>query len=492
MIMMFTLLTLSLSTTVVSNQPHILYMVVDDLGWTDVGFHGSNFPTPVLDKLVTESVEMSKYYVQPSCSPTRSSLMTGRYPFNMGMQHLTTIIPGSTAHIPLDVKTIAEVMKEQGYETHMVGKWHLGYASWKYTPIGRGFDTFTGYLGGMIDYYNRTMNAGDIVGYDFWHNTAADYTHDGSYTLTDYMTDSEAALRKTVAAGKPSFLYFAHQNIHIPIDVPPTTSPKCESVSPDRRKTLCDMMSVLDSAIGETLQLYKDLGIWNNTLMIITTDNGGMTYYQDAFPGSASSNWPLRAGKTTLFEGGVKGVCLLTGGDNVFPSNIRNLKYFGMAHAADLMPTILTAAGMSDIVPSLEFDGVSHWESITKNLTSPRSEVPVNIVYSGLNYTSIINNDMKLIVGKVQGAYDGYWTVSPYKEIPAPFDPHNTTRLFNLSADPNEYHNIAESHPEIVEFLKQRIESYVKGKRYSEPTENTFHPLAVPELHNGTWAPFLH
>merc|ERR1719305_1446381 len=131
-------------------------MVLDDVGWTDVGYHGSDFPTPVIDQLATkDGVRLENYYVQQVCSPTRSALMTARYPFRTGMQHSTTLTPGTLAALPADTPTIAEALKSKGYDTHAIGKWHLGYASWDNTPLGRGFKTYNGYLQGACDYYNK-------------------------------------------------------------------------------------------------------------------------------------------------------------------------------------------------------------------------------------------------------------------------------------------------------------------------------------------------
>ncbi len=106
-------------------KPHLVMMVIDDLGWTDVSFHGGSFPTPNIDKLAADGVVLDKYYVQQVCSPTRSALMTARYPFRTGLQHSTTLLPGTGAKIPTDTATIAEVLKTVGYTTHAIGKWHL-------------------------------------------------------------------------------------------------------------------------------------------------------------------------------------------------------------------------------------------------------------------------------------------------------------------------------------------------------------------------------
>ena len=491
--MLRTLITflLVVATASSDNRPHILYMVIDDVGWADVGFHGSDFPTPVIDRLVDSGVEMSRFYVQPVCSPTRSSMMTGRYAFNMGMQHVTTIKPGSKAHMPTDVKTVADILKENGYDTHMIGKWHLGYASWNYTPTSRGFDTHTGYMGGMIDYYTRNMTLDYANGYDFWKGHQVNTLRNGSYTMIDYLTDADAVLTESASSGNPTFMYFAHQNIHVPLDYPPTRSSVCRDILPTRRAILCDMMSALDTAIGDLIDTYKRLGMWNNTILVTATDNGGMTYYEEQGLSSASSNWPLRGGKTTLFEGGVRGVCFINGGSDAFPSHLKGHKYEGLSHVTDLVPTILSAAGMDMLVREHKFDGVSQWDSITNGKSSPRSEIPINIIWGGRNFTSIISNDMKLIVGLFDGVYDGYWTISPYKRLPPPHDVHHFTRLFNLTEDPLEQNNIVERFPDIVRNLRERISFYVNGSSYSEPQPNDVDPASLPRLHNGVWAPFL-
>ena len=177
-----------------ATPPHLVMMVLDDLGWTDVGFHGSDFPTPNIDKLAKEGVILDKYYVQQVCSPTRSALMTARYPFRTGLQHTTTLMPGSEAAIPKDTSTIAEVLKRSGYSTHAIGKWHLGFQGWDDTPIGRGFESHAGYLNGAIDYYHHDFGFNFIrngtstkAGLDFWRNKTAAWDYDGKHTTGFYM-----------------------------------------------------------------------------------------------------------------------------------------------------------------------------------------------------------------------------------------------------------------------------------------------------------------
>ncbi|CAE8600890.1 unnamed protein product, partial [Polarella glacialis] len=113
-----------------AKSPNVVLLVLDDIGWADVGYHGGNFPTPNIDKLAKTGVELDRMYVMPQCSPTRAAIMTGRYSFRTGLQHFETLLPGATGGIPSGTPTIADTFKSAGYATHMVGKWHIGYSKW--------------------------------------------------------------------------------------------------------------------------------------------------------------------------------------------------------------------------------------------------------------------------------------------------------------------------------------------------------------------------
>merc|ERR1719410_2925103 len=158
-----------------ASSPNILFIVVDDLGWTDISHHNAEYKTPHLDALYSSGIELTNYYIHPDCSPTRSAIMTGKYAWKTGLQNLGTVPPGSTQHIPFDTPTMAELMKSAGYDTHGLGKWHLGYAAWNMTPIERGFDSYFGFFQGEQFYYNHTFQsrAENIYGgFDFFDDRA--------------------------------------------------------------------------------------------------------------------------------------------------------------------------------------------------------------------------------------------------------------------------------------------------------------------------------
>eukprot|EP01065_Artemidia_motanka_P007434 TRINITY_DN1369_c3_g1_i1.p1 TRINITY_DN1369_c3_g1~~TRINITY_DN1369_c3_g1_i1.p1 ORF type:complete len:525 (+),score=166.56 TRINITY_DN1369_c3_g1_i1:78-1577(+) len=480
-------------------RPHLVLMVLDDIGWADLSMRGSSFPTPNLDSLAQGGVLLDRYYVQPVCSPTRSSFMTGRYPFHTGMQHFDTLMPGTEAHLPLDVPTLPELLKETGYETHMVGKWHLGYAKHKYTPVGRGFQTYMGYLQGQVDYYNHTVGVKNtpINGYDFWDNTSgvleAMWGDDGTYTMGKYVQYAEKVI-DNLSPGKSLFLYYTHQEIHIPIEYPPQAkyAELCSKVPKDvpsemmNRQALCSMISDLDERVGDFVTLLKQKEMWSNTLMFVSTDNGGMTHWAEIWPASTSSNWPLRGGKTTLFEGGVRGTAFVTGG--FVPEAARGTVLKDLMHAVDVVPTL---AGRGGVSPQASWDGEDMWGRIAGTAPerdTPR-EIPVNVYDDGKNYSAIIHGDMKLIQG-FWGLCDGYWTCTePYQHVST--KEKALIKLFNLTEDPTETTNLAPSMPDVVADLQKRLLQWADPKNgYLAPQFNLLHPRAIPVLHNGTWAPF--
>jgi len=521
-----------------NKKPHIVLLVIDDVGWADVGFHGSDFPTPTIDRLATsQGVRLEKYYVQQVCSPTRAALQTGRLPHRIGTQWVQTIPPGSPAALPKDVPTIAEMLSNSTYRTHAIGKWHLGYARWENTPLGRGYESYVGYLQGAVDYYNKTIglstvkpappknlgtsNSGathsggiKLTGYDFWVNKTAAWDKYGRYDMDDH----EDEARRVVANHDPSeplFLYYAPQNIHEPLEMPPEDiySENCAKVqdSPQGpgRHVLCTMMNRLDKAVANLEEMLKAKSMWDNTVLWVTTDNGGMLPHgiRDGVAGSASSNTPLRAGKGTLFEGGVRGISFVTGG--YLPVDAHGTSVTGLLQHVDVTATLAALAGTA----ILHGDGFDVWDVVSKGASSPRTEVVLNLDKSALTkafnlannqccggfgeFDAIIQGPWKLIKGN-SGLYDGWNSNDPYT-----ITPPNASQtfaevsgdkvwLFNLEVDPEERSNVALAHPDVTErMLASIVQHMSEASGYISPGYNLPLPRSFPNLHNGTWAPFL-
>jgi arylsulfatase B/arylsulfatase I/J len=536
-------------------------LVIDDVGWGDVGYHKSNFPTPNIDALVKEGVELDRMYAMPQCSPTRAAIMTGRWAWTIGMQHFTTIMPGATAGIPQETPTVAEVLRDAGYDTHAIGKWHLGASSKSQTPVGRGFNSYLGYIQGETDYYDRTLpSCGEQIclfrgncegkmsgmacskpmispygkqaaGFDFWDGITPSLKDMGKYTMHSYMARFEELLKpyNKTAVDKPLFVYFAQQLLHIPLQLPdaPHHLDACRDVTGDcntqgvNRTVLCAMASQLDESIGRTVQMLKDYGLYDNTVIWVVSDNGGMTHWGDTFPASASSNFPLRGGKTTLFEGGVRVPAWVMGGG--LPATAKGTKRKELLHAVDMFPTMAGLAGLTPSQLPKDLSGEDMWGTIigAQDHVTKRTELPINVAInrdlnqfvpnrfarhaSATNYSTLIQWPYKLIIGssyllpggqKETVSRAGWWDIDDYKYTAPPAEELDAgdMLLFNIETDEGERHNVAKQFPEIVKKMTDRIAKWWLSKEsgYRSPQWNVPWPTANPRYHNWTWAPFWH
>ena len=538
-------------SSMASVPPHLIMTVIDDLGWSDVGYHNPDLQTPNINRLASEGVKLERYYVQQVCSPTRSALMTARYPFRTGLQHAPTLVPGSTGAIPSDTATIAEVLKKRGYATSAIGKWHLGYSSWKDTPLGRGFDSYAGFLQGGQDYYTHELAIPPPLnqsGFDLWRNQTVAWDVRGTHS-TPFFMDEAARVLDAHDPATPLFVYLSLQEVHAPLEetpdepsraacvgAPPVPSPLGPKVTAFRH-TLCEMAANVDSFLGDFVSRLEAKGMWNHTLFWLTTDNGGMTYGSAALglPPVAvgvSSNWPLRGGKTTLFEGGVRGVSFVSGG--IVPVTARGTTVEGLMQHVDVPLTMakLAQANWTLLCDDGMCDALDMWPTIMNRAPSPRLEAPINVdtcvgpagggppcstesKFNALISARGADGLWKLIEANWQapqcpnttwctgaGGYDGWWTNDPYRHIaqnnstqaalPDPTLSGGGIWLFDLVSDPNEAVNMASSRPEIVTSLRARLEMFAQPSNgYRDPQLNIPHPRAYPSRHNGTWAPFV-
>merc|ERR1711988_1516168 len=290
------------------------------------------------------------------------------------------------------------------------------------------------------------------------------------------------------------------------------------------RTVLCAMASQLDESIGEMMRMLKTYGLYDNTLVWAYSDNGGMTHWADNFPASASYNWPLRGGKTTLFEGGVRAVSWVSGG--VLPAAARGTKRYELLHGVDILPTMCALAGVSAQDLPANLNGEDVWGTIigAQGYTTNRTEMPLNVAinrdlaqtaipqYSHnahtTNYTAVISWPWKIIIGNAYMAAGavrtdtdsgGWWTVEDYKYVPPPIGERGGVTedgvfLFNLESDEAEQHNLAKENPHIVEELSNRVSEkwLTKESGYVPPQLNVPRPQANPRYHQWSWAPFWH
>eukprot|EP00058_Branchiostoma_floridae_P017791 XP_002603280.1 hypothetical protein BRAFLDRAFT_126970 [Branchiostoma floridae] len=214
-------------------KPHILLIVADDLGWSDVSWNNPYVVTPNLHTLATTGVIFNQTYAQPTCSPSRTALLTGKFPFRLGMQR---VMDSKKPHgLPLDEELLPQKLKKLGYATHMVGKWHLGSCKWEYTPTERGFDSFYGYHHGSQDYYTHKS----ARGLDFWDGKTSISDQNGVYSTESFATRAENIISQH-DPNTPLFLYLPFQSVHTPHQVPSSYLQTFSTIQDDNRKSILD------------------------------------------------------------------------------------------------------------------------------------------------------------------------------------------------------------------------------------------------------------
>jgi arylsulfatase B/arylsulfatase I/J len=375
-------------------------MFIDDLGWNDIGFHGgSGFPTPNIDALRHDGLELDNYYVQPLCSPSRAALLSGKYPINVGMQS-GALEPAAQYGLPLSRTLLPQELKRAGYTTHLVGKWHLGFCETAYQPNERGFDTFLGYYNHGEFYYDKvlTFDRPDdefaaISGLDLRLDEQPIWTYEYSTYLygneTIDILDWHASnynnnvTNSNESSADPFFIYLSFQAVHTPLAAPQHIIDSFDFPNMARRK-MAAVATVLDDVIGEIADhlqstVVDDDGatIWDNTLVVFSTDNGG-----DQTGVNGGNNFPLRGSKGTLWEGAIRGAGFVTGGWLPDKRRGRNMK--ALMHLTDWYPTLCKIAGVSSPLLSGDLDGFDQSKNLQNNMRGPqmyqpRKEVLLNI-----------------------------------------------------------------------------------------------------------------
>ena len=296
-------------------RPNIVVILADDLGNADLGYRGGEIKTPNIDKLAKEGVRLESFYGQPVCTPARAALMTGRYPMRHGLQTLV-IFPSHTYGLPTDELTLPQALKEAGYQTAMVGKWHLGHADQKHWPQNRGFEHFYGNLVGEVDYF--TKDRGGLID---WQRNGTFLKENGYFTTQ--IGDEAVSLINSHDASRPLFLYVASLAPHAPYQAPQDLIDRYPEIQDEKRREYAAMISGLDDQVGRIVSALEKRGMRENTIIIFSSDNGGATSAlfatgarseeERAESGGVAlgekppaSNGSLRGGKGSLHEGGVR------------------------------------------------------------------------------------------------------------------------------------------------------------------------------------------
>ena len=412
-----------------AERPNIVILVADDLGWADVGYRGSDIQTPNLDRLAREGARLERFYATPICTPTRAALMTGRDPIKLGAAY-AGFQPWQNSGVSPDEHFMPESFRAAGYETAMIGKWHLGRTIEAHTPNARGFDHFVGHLNTQIDYFDYTVAGG----YDLQENGAT-IEREEVYATDLHASETVRFLTELRDPQKPFLLYVPFLAPHSPMQAPKSLEEKYPRRLnlPTPKKTYAAMVDGLDQAIGDILDALQAQGLADDTIVLFFSDNGGIG-------GFGADNSPLRGGKLTAFEGGVRVNALMRWPGHIEPG----VQYTDAMSVMDVFPTLAGAAG---VAPRNDkpFDGQDRWAAMADGA---RRE---GALFFGSN--SPIFNRYHL------GVIDGDWKlvqIIDHKNAATEIE----NFLFNLAADPAEKNNLAADEPARVKRLAAMINNW--------------------------------
>ncbi len=429
----------SSSEILAGTNPNIVYFIVDDMGYADAGFNGSTeFKTPNIDQLARSGAILTDFYAQSVCSPTRAALLTGRYPTHTSAYGLYG--PNVKQGFPLKERLLPQALHEVGYTTAICGKWHLGHVP-EYAPTQRGFDHQYGCWDGGLNYFTHIK----VKKLDWYRQD--ELCDEEGYT-THLITKEAVGLIEKQPAEKPLFLYVSYNAVHSPFQVPDSYSEPYQHLSKDR-KTMGGLIASVDESIGLIVEALKAKGLLEETLIIFSSDNGGV------YPDKYTDNSPLRDGKDSIYEGGIR-VCAFATWPGKIPSGIRIGEPL---HVIDWYPTLLKLAGVS-AEQELPVDGHDIWPVLTQRAKSPHDEILV--MGRSPEIGALRMGDWKLLVNPVSKDKSDERGKNKDSEEPAD-SPEDRFELYNLSNDISETKDLAATHPEKLQQLQSRFKELVEN-----------------------------
>ena len=436
--------------------PNIVFLLADDEGWADLGCTGSKYyETPFADRFAAQGMRFTAAYTMPNCAPTRACLWTGKYSPRTGIYTVSSsnrgksydrklIAPTNVTTLPLDIPTLPEIIKGSGYMVGMFGKWHLG-ADTAHAPAARGFDDSV--------WWNK--------GNHFKYTTVPEVPHPAGQWLGDFLTDQGIRfIRKAHEAQKPFVLMLTHHAVHRPLQSPE------EDVALFKKKvgengqdipTYAGMVHRLDTDFGRVLKELDDLGIANNTLVIFTSDNGGLTVPH------TTNNIPLRGGKGMHYEGGVRVPFLARWPGVIKPGTVNDTPIMLM----DFIPTVLDIMQRQPAKPGTVLDGVSFLPLLKSQTTK---EIENRTYY--WHCPSYLEGAGKIKWRSTPGAMirQGPWKLIENFE-------DNTIELYNLDKDLSETTDLSKKEPQIAADLLAKMHQWRADMHAPMPTPN-------PDYHN--------
>ena len=426
-----------------AQHPNIIILLADDLGPRDVSYAGGEIPTPNIDHLAGEGVRFANFYCFPLCSPSRSALLTGRNPIRFGMA-LSVIRPWSSYGVPMGEHLMPQSLKSAGYQTWILGKWHLGHAHRGMCPNARGFDEFYGFLNAGIDYFSHISYGGLD-----WQRNGESVREQGYSTE---LLGAEAVRRvRQRDRNRPFFLYLPFNAPHTPLSAPRNYLEKFGQFTNPARRTYAAAMSCLDEQVGRLAAVLKEEGIDRNTIVLFLGDNGA--------PRAGGNALPYRGWKGSVSEGGLRVPAFLR-----WPGVLASSQCELVASVFDIFPTLASAA---QITPQGKqpLDGANLWPAIVKGETVER-----NPLFFGVKKNENADREFALLD-------DGWKLIEETDASGAVLK----SSFFDLQHDPLEKNDLAAGEAGRVKRLAEAMGNW---KRLNPPADidSSMHP------HPG-WAP---
>tara|TARA_R110002049_G_scaffold76250_4_gene196107 strand:- start:33650 stop:35056 length:1407 start_codon:yes stop_codon:yes gene_type:complete len=419
-----------ISKAATEKKPNIVVILADDLGYGDVGYHGSDIQTPNIDKLAKEGIKLESFYVAPMCSPTRAGLLTGRYPVRFGMMR-AVIPPGRNYGLDPNEDMLPEMLQRAGYKHRAaIGKWHLGNMEDKWLPNNQGFTHFVGCYEGAIDYFTHFRD--DKLD---WHKNGELYNQEG-YS-TDLIAEESVAFINNVPKEEPYFLYVPFNAPHSPFQAKESDIAKYPNRT-GKKKTYAAMVDCMDQGIGKIMQAIESRGDLENTFIIFMSDNGGVKNVGD--------NAPMKGAKLTPYEGGIRVAAVaywkgqnITGGKTI---NDR-VGYI------DIFPTLKEVAGLQQ--PEVNpLDGSSILGLLKGNETIPKRDW----------YTYMDQNGERR---QRLAVHSGDWKAVVEKDAPDALEKNEAVEeLYDLSNTHIEGENLKDSQLKIASELSAKLDGFLK------------------------------
>ena len=416
MLGLFIAVSLLLPPAHAAERPNIIVIISDDHGYADMGCQGirDDVQTPNLDRIASNGVRFTSGYVtSPVCSPSRAGMITGRYQTRFGYEFNTGPFPEPHIGLPPDEQTIAQYLKESGYVTGAIGKWHLGIAD-TYHPLARGFDEFYGFLSGSRSYFEMTTHHAKPL------LRGREPVQEQGYITDVFTREAVNFIERHHGDERPFFLYVAYTAPHLPMHAKQQDLKRFDHIPEKKRQTVLAMIWAMDQGIGQILDKLREHQLERDTLVVFFADNGGYERNQ-------SLNTPLRGQKGTLYEGGIRVPFLMQ-----WPAKLEAGKvYEEPVITLDLLPMFAAAAGFSP-PGDKPFDGVN----LLPHLTGEAQKPPHETLFWRYGNSAVRKGNHKLLV----------------------ID--NTPQLFDLSSDIEEQNDLSQKNPAIVQALERELEHW--------------------------------